>query len=250
MNTEKDQFEIIQSYILGRMTGEERAAFERELSDDEDVRKHYEQLSLLSRAVMKSNQEADLRASFQEIEKQQSGTADTTLSQVELNKVERELNGMENAKRRLSRVRLLTISIAAAACVAAGILISYNVRLASSGFNYAPSQLELGDFRNSPDDLFDDAVRLYNEGNFKAALSSFEEAEINIDNIMSKLGDSDTDIITRERLTIELHKIEWYRALTLMKAKKVWAARSAVRAISESGSPFSGEATYILQKVY
>lgn len=98
MNTETEQYERIQDYLLGRMSDEERADFERDLSTDDVLRQQYEDLSLLARSIQKANQEVDLRISLEETKQQFNQIADVSLNnpalEAELDQVERELKNM------------------------------------------------------------------------------------------------------------------------------------------------------------
>lgn len=99
MNTEIEQYERIQEYLRGRMSDEERTAFERELATDDSLRKQCDDLRLLARSIIRANQEADLRMALEEIEKELAESPkvfknDSDLS-AELSRVEMELQAME-----------------------------------------------------------------------------------------------------------------------------------------------------------
>ena len=150
----------------------------------------------------------------------------------------------------LSYASRMAISFAVAASLALAIILPYNANLATSGFNYAPSRIELQIFRGSTFDIIEEAVNSYNNEDYRAALSYLEEARNNLKTTLAQLDNSDSDVITRQRLTNELYKIEWYCALALMKDKKVKVAKRTLRSISRSDSPFANEALDILKNVY
>ena len=98
--------------------------------------------------------------------------------------------------------------------------------------------------------MLEKAINSYNNGDYGQAFSYLEEAKNGIESTLAKLGDDDSDVIAKQGLNNELYYIEWYRALVLMKDKKVKEAKRALRAISESNSPFANEALDILDNVY
>ena len=297
MNSELEKYERIQEYLRGRMSEKDRAAFEKDLSSDDSLRDHYDDLSLLARSIRKANQEVDLRIALEEYEKQRTESfmavqEDTTID-TELNQIERELRNMgipvEEPKPRIFKVlkdrmkgalsfivqwftptdklsaeptsgntitfslsyaSRMAISFAVAASLALAIILPYNANLATSVFNYAPSRLELQTFRGNSFDIIEDAIISYNNEDYDAALFYFEEARNSLKTTLSKLSNSDSDVITKQRLYNELYKVEWYSALALMKDKKVKVAKRTLRSISRSDSPFANEALDILKNVY
>ena len=293
MNTEIEQYERIQEYLLGRMSDEERTAFERELATDDSLRKQCDDLRLLARSIVRANQEADLRLALEKIEKELAESSiaiqDESAIDEELSRVEQELKIMgasveehkpsvsQVLKDRvkgalgtvwqwfiptgylstgssrtfsLSYVSRLAISFAVAASLALAISLPYNANIASSGYNYAPSHIELQTYRGSSSDMLEKAVNSYNNGDYALAFSYLDEAKNNVESTLAQLGNSDSDIIAKQELNNQLYQIEWYRALVLMKDKRVRDAKRALRAISESNSPYAGDALYILESVY
>ena len=296
MNTEIDKYERIQDYLLGRMSDEERVAFERELASNDTLRQQCEDLSLLARSIKKANQEVDLRKALTETEQEIAKASDASLInpalETELDQVERELRMMgvtiEEPKRsRVQGIReriarffstlaqwfipsgnvsaqssrktvvfslpyasRMAISFAVAASLALAIILPYNHSTGMSGYNYAPSYIELSSFRGSSSDMLEKAINSYNNGDYVQAFSYLEEAKNGIESTLEQLGDDDSDVIVKQSLYNERYQIEWYRALVLMKDKKVKEAKRTLRAISESGSPYAHEASYVLDRVY
>lgn len=297
MNTEIDKYERIQEYLRGKMSDEERVAFERDLATDDTLRQQCEDLSLLARSIKKANQEVDLRKALAETEQQIAKAPDASLINpaldTELDQVERELRMMgvsvqkpkkrsvQGISERMARffstlaqwfipsgnvsaqssegntvvfslpyASRMAISLAVAASLALAIILPYNHSAVMSGFNYAPSYIELSSFRGGSSDLLEKAIDSYNNGDYDQAFSYLEEAKNGLESTLVQLGDEDSDVIAKQGLNNELYQIEWYRALVLMKDKKVKKAKRALRSISESNSPFANEALDILDNVY
>jgi hypothetical protein len=97
MDNEIKQFERIQDYLCNRMSVEERAIFEKDLLSDENLKKQYEELSLIAFSVKKANQEVDLRLALEEKEKELSSINAINDSETlgnELEQIESELQMM------------------------------------------------------------------------------------------------------------------------------------------------------------
>lgn len=297
MNTEIEQYERIQEYLRGRMSDEDRVAFERDLETDDALRQQYEDLSLLARSINKANQEVDLRMALEETEQQIAKSPDASLNnpaiEMELDQVERELRMMgvpvDEPKRSrvlvfwgriarffralaqwfvpsrnvsaqssegntvvfsLSYATRMVISFAVAASLTLAIILPYNYSVGMSGYNYAPSYIELPVLRGTTSDMIEQAISSYNKGDYCQSYSCLEEAQNSLESILSQLGDSDSDVIAKHELLSDLYQVEWYRALSLMKGKKVKEARRLLSIIVESDSPYASEALYVLESVY
>lgn len=297
MNAEIEQYERIQEYLRGRMSDEDRVAFERDLATDDALRQQYEDLSLLARSIKKANQEVDLRMALDETERQITEAPDASLNnpalETELEQAERELRMMgvpvDDPKRSgvrgiweritrffsalvqwfvpsgnvsaqsaegntvvfsLSYASRMAISFAVAASLALAIILPHYHNVGMSLYNSAPSYIELPVYRGSSSDLLEKAANAYNNGDYDSALSYLEEAKNGIESSLLQLGDSDSDVISRQALNDELSQVEWYRALALMKGKKAKEAKRVLRAISESENPYAKEALEVLQNVY
>ena len=105
---EIDQYERIQDYLRDKMSDEERAAFESELSSDLSLHRQFEELALLARSVKKANQASDLKIALQKMEKQLAEAPETSVSdkelEDELSEVERELTEMGVIKQSVFQV--------------------------------------------------------------------------------------------------------------------------------------------------
>lgn len=297
MNTEIDKYERIQEYLRGKMSDEERVAFERDLATDDTLRQQCEDLSLLARSIKKANQEVDIRKALAETEQEIAKASDASLInpalETELDQVERELRMMgvtvEEPKRsRVQGIReriarffstlakwfipsgnvsaqssegntvvfslpyasRMAISFAVAASLALAIILPYIHSAGMSGFNYAPSYIDLTSYRGDSSDMLEKAINSYNSGDYDQAFSYLEEAKNGIESTLEQLGDDDSDIIAKQGLNNELYQIEWYRALVLMKEKHVKGAKRALKGISVSDSPYAKEAAEVLASVY
>lgn len=297
MNTEIDKYERIQEYLRGKMSDEDRVAFERDLATDNTLRQQYEDLSLLARSIKKANQEVDLRMALEETEQQIAKSPDASLNnpvlETELNQVELELRMMgvhvDEPKRSsvqgiwdriarffsalvqwfiptgkvsdessegntvvfsLSYASRIAISFAVAASLTLAIILPYNHSVGMSGYNYAPSYIELPVLRGTTSDLLEKAINSYNKGDYGQSNSYLEEAQNALESVLSHLGDNDSDVIAKHELSSELYQVEWYRALSLMKGKKVKEAKRQLSSIAESDSPYASDAVYVLESVY
>lgn len=150
----------------------------------------------------------------------------------------------------LSYTSRMAISFAVAASLTLAIMLPYNHSVCMSCYNHAPSYIELPVLRGTTSDMLEKATNSYNNGNYGQAYAYLEEAKNGIESTLAQLGEEDSDVIAKQGLFNELYQVEWYRALVLMKDKKVKKAKRALRAISASNSPFANEALDILDNVY
>ena len=223
MTTEQQECERIESYLLGRMSADEAAAFEKEMAADDALRKRCSDMSLLAHAVKRANQEADLRSSLEKIERRQTAR---------------------------SRRRIYSWGFLAAACLSLAVILPVNSHLADKGYDYAPAVLELQEVRGGRSELMDKAVNSYNSSDYDAALEYIEEAGRAVEAELSRLGGDDSDVVARRSLSDEQYELDWYRALTLMKDRKLFKAKRALRAIAASDSRYAAEASRVLKEVY
>ena len=223
MITEQQEYERIESYLLGRMSAEEAAAFEKEMAADDALRARCSDMALLAHAVKRANQEADLRSSLEKIERRQAAR---------------------------SRRRIYSVGFLAAACLSLAVILPVNSHLAGKGYDYAPALLELQEARGGRSELMDKAVNSYNAGDYDAALEYIEEAGRAVEAELSRLGGDDSDVVARRSLSDEQYELDWYRAFTLMKDRKLFKAKRALRAIAASDSRYAAEASRVLKEVY
>ncbi len=223
MTTEQQEYERIESYLLSRMSAEEAAAFEKEMAEDDALRARCSDMALLAHAVKRANQEADLRSSLEKIERHRTAR---------------------------SRRRIYSVGFLAAACLSLAVILPVNSHLADRGYDYAPAVLELQEVRGGRSELMDKAVNSYNSGDYDAALEYIEEAGRAVEAELSRLGGDDSDVVARRSLSNEQYELNWYRALTLMKDRKLFKAKRALRAIAASDSRYAAEASRVLKEVY
>lgn len=150
----------------------------------------------------------------------------------------------------LSYASRIAISFAVAASLTLAIILPYNHIVGMSGYNYAPSYIELPVLRGTTSDLLEKAINSYNNGDYGQSNSYLEEAQNALESVLSHLGDNDSDVIAKHELLSELYQVEWYRALSLMKGKKVKEAKRQLSSIAESDSPYASDAVYVLESVY
>lgn len=189
MVNEKEQYERAQDYLLGRMSEEDRAAFESELKADTSLRRRVEELSSLAKAVTRVNQEIDLFIALEEAEERLSSsekTKDRIALDAELDGVERELQFIGrfspsrdetvSVPRTISFARIRRIAIT---CVAAASLLvfgslgylSYNAHSVGMGY-----QLSIDNSRGA-----DPITDLINNGDYSGAQKGIAETKENLE---------------------------------------------------------------------
>ena len=250
-------FEEIRSYIQGKMTSEEAASFEEKLAKDENLRREYQNIREVGHAVTKVHSIEAIRASIEADEGKVTEPSPSLES--DLLNLEKELDlldATEDKQKKSSKVvqmnfTRIAASLAVAASLAFAVIIPVNrYRLGTAGYNYAPSNLEGQQFRGDSDNLVEEAITSYNKGQYRDAETKLEQAIKELDESISQLGDSDTDIMNKLTLSSEKHEAEWYCALSYMKDRKINKAKKLLGSIANSDNPHSEEALRILENVY
>lgn len=250
-------FEEIRSYIQGKMTSEEAAAFEEKLAKDENLRREYQNIREVGHAVTKVHSIEAIRASIKADEGKVTEPSPSLES--DLLNLEEELDlldATEDKQKKSSKVvqmnfTRIAASLAVAASLAFAVIIPVNrYQLRESGYNYAPSVLKGQLFRGDSDNLVEEAITSYNKGQYRDAETKLEQAIKELDESISQLGDSDTDIMNKLTLSSEKHEAEWYCALSYMKDRKINKAKRLLKRIAKSGGIHQEEASRILKEVY
>lgn len=271
-------FEEVRSYILGEMSPEEAAAFEEKIAKDDKLRREYENIRQVGHAVTKVHSEEAIRAHIEKMEI--PPVVDSPSLDADLQELERELvilDGKEPQKRfslwdkirawfspdisvsisggdtlvfNYSYASRLGLSLAVVAAIMIAIIVPINLHLGSMGYNYAPSFLELQTFRGDNEEPLEEAIDLYNKGEYRDAEVKFEQVINDLDHKIEQLGESDTDILNKMTLTAERQEAEWYCALTYMKNREVRKAKKLLKSVSQTESRHADEALRILNEVY
>ena len=246
-----DRFERIRSYIKGEMSIEERVSFERDLLNDKELAKEFEEVEQISKATVKVYKEEQLQHDLEMVEREMA----------EADKLVKSLQPTEpffqRVKQWLTPAKTV-ISFSVAAALALGVFLPINNHnLAVSGYEEAGKILASGSIQMNTlrgDDEISDKLKssysMIQDGKCQEALASLKEVEEAIDQQISALSNDDSAIMRISELNKIKQDAEWYRAVIHMREKKVGQAKRSLKQIANSDSQYASEASRILNDVY
>ena len=289
MEDNLQRYDTIKSYILGNMTKEEQAAFEKDLKTDAALREEYELTKGIAEGVVE--QAMSEAVALEESIPTEADFASITDSQLKEVDAELELldgkNGLQRLKQGFDNLLVnikywfsptgqvewsnsgqpvpvligsfsnrMALSFAAALAVCLLVFVPGHYSAANAGYNYAidHGSLSISTLRGEDDvsDLLSKAVNEYNknDGDLISAESNLDKAKMILEERISMLSEDVSDMAIKAATMQELYTVDWYKALVLMREKKVHKAKVLLRSISKSESPYSKEARRILKNIY
>ncbi len=224
MTTDMERNDRIDEYLIGAMPEDEKAAFEKELREDENLRGEVDARRIIAEAVQTvhlKNMLADVEADFQR-------------------------------KRILRRVITWTSSAAASIVI---ILSGYSVRQSNAiktvgGECFSELTPPVSRDGNSLDSLLTLAYSQIAANEYPTAASALAEARLMIEEGFRVPVDDEESRYRHALLRRHLYEVDWLEAITLMKQGRHRKARRLLESIADSQSPYSGKAREILSLVF
>lgn len=208
--------ERIDNYILGRMSNEERQAFEKEMS----VNSELQEKVALHRDIV--------RAMRIEMDKEY------------LQSLERDIKMQKMTERRRRTFAMRISSIAAAACLVLGVFVHFDTQ---SDYRQYGLGIELAISRGGG--YSDKAAVAINEGHYDEALSLIAEGEAKpfvCDDTNPEIVEAERDEYQREQ-----DELQWYKTVAYMRMGKYIKAKKLLKQIALSDSEYKDEAQAALQ---
>ena len=210
----------IDEYLIGAMPEDEKAAFEKELREDEILRSEVDAQRTIAEAVQTAhlkNMLADVEAELQR-------------------------------KRLLRRVITWTSSAAASIVI---ILSGYSVRQSNAikaigDMCFTELTPPVSRDGNSLDSLLTLAYSQIAVNEYPTAASALAEARLRIDDGLKAPAADDESRYRHAILRRHLYEVDWLEAITLMKQGRNRKARRLLNSIADSKSPYSEKAREIL----
>ena len=195
----------IDNYILGRMSNEERQAFEKEMS----VNLELQEKVALHRDIV--------RAMRIERDKEY------------LQSLERDIKMQKITERRRRTFAMRISSIAAAACLVLGVFVHFDTQ---SDYRQYGLGIELAISRGGG--YSDKAAVAINEGHYDEALSLIAEGEAK----PFVCDDKNPEIVEAERdeYQREQDELQWYKTVAYMRMGKYYKAKKLLKQIAASDS--------------
>lgn len=201
----------IDNYILGRMSNEERQAFEKEMS----VNLELQEKVALHRDIV--------RAMRIERDKEY------------LQSLERDIKMQKITERRRRTFAMRISSIAAAACLVLGVFVHFDTQ---SDYRQYGLGIELAISRGGG--YSNKAAVAINEGHYDEALSLIAEGEAQpfvCDDTNPEIVEAERDEYQREQ-----DELQWYKTVAYMRMGKYIKAKKLLKQITLSDSEYKDEA--------
>ena len=203
--------ERIDNYILGRMSNEERQAFEKEISVNTELQ---EKVALHRDIVRAMRIESDKEY---------------------LQSLERDIKMQKMTERRRRTFAMRISSIVVAACLVLGVFVHFDTQ---SDYRQYGLGIELAVSRGGGDS--DKVAELINDGNYDEALSLIAEAEAKpfvCDDTNPEIVEAERDEYQREQ-----DELQWNKTVAYMRMGKYIEAKRLLKQIASSDSEYKDEA--------
>ena len=247
MNSDITTEERIDNYLLGRMPEAERAAFERELVTDADLKEEYECQKAIANAVQKVAMKDFLAQHAAERQEESSNVVDLSAY---FKQAKGKIRDFFSSGQRVA----WTLASVAAMVVAIVGSVNYTSTLHTMQGNgmlaYAELSAPVARDGNALDILIEDAYNLIGEGELDKATDAIEKAKATVSERLSQPVETEEDEYEYQVLQQKLYDLEWYEAIVLMRQGKVIKAKKALNAISTSDSPYADVARNELNTIF
>jgi hypothetical protein len=214
--------DIIDNYILGKMSDEERLAFEQEMSQDKSLQEEVALQRDIVRAIRLKAAKEHLQA------------------------VEREIQAKER-RRKVFAIRLSSVAIAA--CLALGIFFYVDTANSyiSYGLNIQHEIIVTKGASRGGESYSEQAFDAINKKDFDKALAIIEEGE------KLKFTFSDPNPALQEQALLEYKMeqgdLQWYKAVAYMSKGRWIKAKRSLKEIATSDSYYKAEAKKALEEL-
>lgn len=203
--------EIFDKYIMGQMAPDERAEFEKELAQDEELHKGFSLHKEVELAIrLKAAKES-------------------------LQKLERQIQARER-RRRVFALRLSAFAVAA--CLLGGLFVHFDTvnDCRTIGHNLIVNT----DMIRGGDNIIQDVALAINETRYAAALELIAEGELR--EFVCDEESSEAREYARQIYDIDQQNLQWYKAITYMRMGKWIKAKRILKDISASDGIYKLEA--------
>lgn len=240
MNNDITTEERIDNYLLGRMNEAERAAFERDLETDAELKEEYEFQKAVANAVQKVAMKGFLTQYTAERQEANSNVIDLSTY---FKQATGRIREFFSSGQRVA----WTLASAAAMVVAIVGSVNYTSTLHTMQGNgmlaYTELTVPVTRDGNELDVLIETAYSLIGAAEFDQALDTIGNAKTMINETLDGSIVTEEDEYEHHVLQQKLYDLEWYEAIILMRQGKVLKAKKALKAISTSDSPYAGAAS-------
>lgn len=247
MNNDITTEERIDNYLLGRMSEAERAAFERDLATDAELKEEYECQKAIANAVQKVAMKDFLTQHAAEREEESNNVIDlSTYFKQATGKIREFFSSGQRVAWTLASVAAMVVAIVGS--------VNYTSTLHTMQGNgmlaYAELTVPVPRDGNELDALIEKAYTLIGVGELDQALDAIGNAKAMVNAVLEKAVVTEEDGYEHQVLQQKLYDLEWYEAIVLMRQGKVRKAKKALDAISTSNSPYAEAARNELNTIF
>lgn len=247
MNNDITTEERIDNYLLGRMAEAERAAFERDLATDAELKEEYECQRAIANAVQKVAMKDFLTRHAAERQEESSNVVDLSTY---FKQVTEKIRDFFSSGQRVA----WTLASVAAMVVAIVGSVNYTSTLHTMQGNgmlaYAELSAPVARDGNELDTMIEDAYDLIGSGELDKATDAIEKAKATVSERLAQPVETEEDEYEHQVLQQKQYDLEWYEAIVLMRQGKVFKAKKTLKDISTSDSPYAEAACNELNTIF
>ncbi len=214
--------EIIDKYLNGELSAEEKQKFEATIIKDEQLRNEVEAYRLIISAFKRNKIKQNLQI------------------------VEKQIQGKEQ---RQKWIKITSYSLAMAACITFAVMYVGTVNTYKNYGEYYFGQTTEYSFRGGDDvdDLISEAYEQIANAEYSKAISNLTSAQEILD---SKTFDMTTEegVYLAQMAMLKQQDIQWYKAIAYMRNGNIRKAKKLLKDIRNSDSKYSENAKNILER--
>jgi len=247
MNNDITTEERIDNYLLGRMSEAERAAFERDLATDAELKEEYECQKAVANAVQKVAMKDFLTQHAAERQAERSNVVDlSTYFKQATGKIREFFSSGQRVAWTLASVAAMVVAIVGSVNYTS----TLNTMQGNGMLAYAELSAPVARDGNNLDTMIEDAYDLIGEGDLDKATDAIEKAKATVSARLAQPVETEEDEYEHQVLQQKQYDLEWYEAIVLMRQGKVLKAKKALEAISTSESPYVEAARNELNTIF
>lgn len=236
MNNDITTEERIDNYLLGRMSEAERAAFERDLATDAELKEEYECQKAVANAVQKVAMKDFLTQHAAERQAESSNVIDlSTYFKQATGKIHEFFSSGQRVAWTLASVAAMVVAIVGSVNYASTL---HNMQ-GNGMLAYTELNIPVSRDGNELDALIEKAYSLIGAGEFDQALDTIGTAKAIVSENLDEPVETEEDEYEHQVLQQKLYDLEWYEAIVLMRQGKVLKAKRVLKFIASSSSPYA-----------
>ena len=236
MNNDITTEERIDNYLLGRMAEAERAAFERDLATDAELKEEYECQKAVANAVQKVAMKDFLTQHAAERQAESSNVIDlSTYFKQATGKIREFFSSGQRVAWTLASVAAMVVAIVGSVNYASTL---HNMQ-GNGMLAYTELNIPVSRDGNELDALIEKAYSLIGAGEFDQALDTIGTAKAIVSENLDEPVETEEDEYEHQVLQQKLYDLEWYEAIVLMRQGKVLKATRVLKFIASSSSPYA-----------